>query len=41
MKKNSKKRLDVSKKNLRNTRYILCINSKTRILKKWMDENEK
>lgn len=37
----AKKRLDVPKKSIRNIRHILCINSKTRILKKWIDENRK
>jgi len=36
----AKKRIYVPKKSIQNRRRILCINSKTRILKKWMDEHE-
>lgn len=35
-----KKRPDTPKESVKYIRHILCINSKTRILKKWIDENE-
>lgn len=36
----SKKRITIPKESIKNIRNILCINSKTRILKKWMDDIE-
>lgn len=39
--KDSRKKPNSTKESRKNTRQVLCINSKIRILKKWLDENRK